>query len=383
MKFPRDGQPLRIAIERSVTAVPSLTGIQRYATALLDGVPSAAAARGVRLEVVDVPYPRIVRAFESPLLRKVMYLVWLNLFFPFWVRGAAIDCVHHTNFLVPMLLKPAPTVATIHDLRCCEQTFSWWYALYRRFCVRRSCRQADALVVPSQDVRRRLCRFFAVDPNRVDVVYHGFREPLRSRGESSVRDGAVDRYLLMTGPLLPAKNHITGLKALQRLLSPGQPYRLIITGAPTGEYGKLRNYVLRHGLGAWVEFAGHVSDEALVELYRRAFAVLFPSTVEGFGYPLIEAMALGTPVISSDLPVLREIGGEAVIYADPHNDAEWYSRVRQLEDSLTYHSAVQAGLRRASLFAEEKEVSATLAVYLRVLGLSAERPAPAWEVSPC
>ena len=216
-----------------------------------------------------------------------------------------VDVVHYP-FTVPVPPLAVPSVVTLHDLQHLDlpDMFTWQTRSFRRVAYDRAARRADVVIVASTFVRDRAEALLDLDPARVEVVPHGI-------DHSVFLPSAVARedFVLYPARVWPHKNHARLLAAFELLRRDRPQLSLVLTGAgteafagPVGVIGK-----------------GVVRRTELVDLYRRARCVVFPSLYEGFGAPPLEAMACGTPVAASNAGSLPEVCGEAAVLFDPHD----------------------------------------------------------------
>jgi glycosyltransferase involved in cell wall biosynthesis len=229
-------------------------------------------------------------------------------------------------------------------------------------------RRATAVIAASQSTRRDLIDHIGVRPERVHTVYEGI-DPERYR---PVRRRLFDwPYVLYAGTEHPRKNVARVLEAFARVRRPG--LRLVKAGGPGKAEWDFRAATERKlaqlGLGDDVVFTGRVSDEDLVALYSGAACFVFPSLYEGFGFPVLEAMACGCPVVTSTASSLPELAGDAALLVDPADpDAITAAIARLLDDGALRRELARRGRRRAAEFTWERCAGETLRVYDRVLG---------------
>jgi glycosyltransferase involved in cell wall biosynthesis len=269
-----------------------------------------------------------------------------------------------------------PTVATVHDLI----TFTH-PELCRKSSVRhvkrllpRTAERAMRVIVPTEHVRSQLLRFTKVRPERVAVVPHGVGEefkPLSNFDEARLRQANrwPDRFVLFVGALEPKKNLrfiIRGFYAAA--MSARLPHRLVVAGPPGWDYAGDVAEANRLGIGGRVLLTGWVPAPALAALYASAELVVFPSIVEGFGIPILEAMACGTPVITSTHPACMEVAGDAALAVNPANLAEFRTAIeRVLTDHALARELREKGLERAKAFTWERTARATIEVYRQAM----------------
>ena len=249
-------------------------------------------------------------------------------------RFGPLDAVHYPlTIALPRL--DIPSAVTVHDLQHLDhpQLFSHAERLFRARMHEGSARRADAVIVPSQFVRRRTVELLGLPPERVHVIPWGLDHERFRPG-----DAERERFLLYPARPWPHKNHATLFEAFARLREERPELRLVLTGG--GHEGRT--------VPAGVDVRGHVSQEELAALYRRAACLVFPSLYEGFGQPPLEAMACGCPVAASNIPAIAEACGDAAALFDPHDPEDIAAVVAGVLDAPERFAA--AGLERARRF---------------------------------
>lgn len=282
---------------------------------------------------------------------------------------------HATEHLLPRV--DAPTVLTVHDL-----IFERYPAhhtrrnvTFLRAAMPRFVRAADAIIAVSEHTRRDLVDLYGTPPAKITVVHEGIDPAFRpappvetARVRAAYSPGAP--YLLMVGTLEPRKNHAAALRALARLAQEGFPHRLVIAGGRGWLFEPVRDLVARLDLAGRVRFAGYVPDADLPALYTGADCVLLPSLYEGFGFPVLEAMACGAPVVCSNVSSLPEVAGGAALLVAPEDDAALADAVRLvLTQPALAESMRERGRIQAARFRWERCAAETLAVYRRLAGI--------------
>lgn len=305
-----------------------------------------------------------------------------QLLMPSWLSHQRIDVYHSTNYMIPLASFPrgrmgkTRCVATIHDLipllfpsatpRALKTRL---FPLYRRLMLEIGAR-ADRIIAVSNASRADILAHLQIPAERhgdVRVIYNGvspdFRPP-ESGGQRS-DDPSRPRILLYVGRSDPYKNLTLLVEALSRVR--GQtpfPVQLHIIGPPDPRYPEAGRRVTALGLDEQVTWVGYQSNDALVKAYRDADAVVLPSRYEGFGFPVVEGMACGTPVICSDIPVLREIGGEAAHYVALDSAPALAEGIRTvLTDGPLRERMVRLGLDQARRFTWRETARQTIALY--------------------
>jgi glycosyltransferase involved in cell wall biosynthesis len=269
---------------------------------------------------------------------------------------------------------PAATanVVTIHDITF--DVLPHRYTASRRWYMRAITRlgllRADAVIVPSSWVRSALVRRYGVRPERVYAVPLAppvGMAPVRDPGrlaDVQARYQLPDRFLLSVGTLEPGKNRETLTRTLALAHQRGLRLPLVVVG----QRGWLNDSGAEDKSIAHITYLGYVPDEDLPALYTRAEALLFPSWLEGFGLPPLEALACGTPVISSRRPAMTEVLADAALFADPRDPKAWADSIdRLIDDRALREKLIAQGLKRASSFSWERSARETLDVYAAAL----------------
>jgi alpha-1,3-rhamnosyl/mannosyltransferase len=250
---------------------------------------------------------------------------------------------------------------TIHDVQYLAHP-EYFSRVKRRFLglqVPRVARRADVIAVPTNSVAAMIIEEFGVEAERVVVVPHGFPPPPGFPG----RVEAGGPYLLYPAVMWPHKNHALLLEALALAEQPD--LRLVFTGAGGPCASAVTERVESLGLTDRVEVLGRVSDDRLEALYRGAAGLVFPSRFEGFGAPLVEAMARGCPVIASTADAVREVVGDAGLLVDPDDVTGWARAMAAVLDGGVRGDLTSAGFRRAEDFSVARAVDAQVSAWRR------------------
>ncbi len=231
--------------------------------------------------------------------------------------------------------------------------------------------RATRVITASHATEKLLVSHAQVPPEKIRVIPLGVELPKRVLSpEERLRErahilGSEGEMILNVGVIQTRKNTLNTLKAL-KLLSP--KYTLVLSGGSGHGSEAVHEFIRGESLENRVKLLGHVDDAQLGRLYQAASVFLFPSLEEGFGIPVLEAMAAGAPVVTSNVSSMPEVGGDAALYVDPHDPADIAQKVIQaVEDSTTRAGLVQKGLERAGEFTWARTAQATLAVYDEVL----------------
>lgn len=288
------------------------------------------------------------------------------------------DLLHIPHYNIPVLYR-GPLVVTIHDvahLRLSPYRNSFKSRLYARPMLKAAATKASRVVAVSQCAKREIAESLGIPTEKIEVIYHGVSPVYRpmQKSEASQRISAEHKifkpYFLYVGNLKPHKNLALLFRALANLRCRGRLNHLLVLA---GDDPRCRQSVLemaaRLGLGDVVIHIPWASEDLLPYLYSAADLAIVPSLSESFGLPLVEAMASGTPVISSCAAALPEIGGDAVVYFDPHNVEELTAAIERVLESSSLQDELKAkGLRQAAKFTWEECARKHVEVYRNVLG---------------
>jgi glycosyltransferase involved in cell wall biosynthesis len=335
----------------------------------------AAAARGG-------PWGELLAAVTVPVnaRRREQWVLGEQLLLAPLAARARVDLVHSLASTSPSW-GPFKRVVTVHDLIYARfpDAHSGLRDRGMRVLVPLGVRRAQRVIADSQSTRADLIELLGTPAQRIDVAPLGLgtvqrdaplaEAPTRRRFELGER-----RVLLSLSAKRPHKNLVALIGALARIPAERRPL-LVLPGYPTWHEGELRERAAALGVTADVRFEGWVSAGELEGLWALADAFVFPSLYEGFGLPVLEAMARGVPVACADASSLPEVAGEAALLFDPRNEGEIATAIEGLLGDLQLAGELRAkGLQRARRFTWAQTARLTLASYARALGL-AEIPA--------
>jgi len=288
-----------------------------------------------------------------------------------------LDLYHATHYVLPLMV-PCKAVVTIHDiihLLYPEFLPSKLAFFYAQRMIKSSLSRSDRVIAVSQNTRSDLLRFFEVDCRNIEVVYNGVDEVFRQRlpddeVERWLRSLGITRpYLLFVGNPKPHKNLDTVVQAYAhaRRLAPFDA-PLICVGNRSGSEFKIRQRANYLGIGDKVRLLGHVAHEALPAIYQGATLFLYPTLYEGFGLPVIEAMASGVPVITSNTSALKEIAEGYAHLVDPLDlDGIAKAIAHLMGNAEARTKLIALGERRAEDFRWDETARRTLDIYLSVI----------------
>ncbi len=288
-------------------------------------------------------------------------------------RRDHLDVYHGTNFKL-QTKGSFGTVLTIHDLWLSRYPQYTKKAGGERWALQRLKRRvcsAQRVIAVSQSTARDLQEWMNCPSDRVHVVYHGVPDGFypdhdesawnKTKHALGLPDGA---YLLFVGGADPRKNHRLICQALSQAPALLREYPLIMVGSRQSRGDDLLETARAMGIAEHVHCVGTVSRYVLRLLYSHATAFLFPSLYEGFGFPVLEAMACGAPVITSNVTALPEVAGDAALFMNPHDETDLLKALlRIIEDESLRHTLIAKGLKQANRFTWQRTAEKTLSVY--------------------
>jgi len=318
-----------------------------------------------------------------PTSRPPIRIFWEQVVQPFALRKEKVDLLHALAFVTP-LLSPCPSVVTVYDLSFLlyPESFKRLKRLYLGLFTRLSARKARRIIAISESTKRDVVRLLGVPSEKVDAVYCGkdaaFRPLVRDQVATfRAKHGLPERFVLFVGTIEPRKNVTRLIEAFANLhtctLAHLQTCRLanlklVIGGAKGWFYEDVFARVEELGLEGEVVFPGYIPVSELPLWYNAAELFVYPSLYEGFGLPLLEAMACGTPVVTANTSSLPEVVGEAGLTVDPLDvDGLAEAMRRVLGDEALRQEMRERGLQRAEGFSWMKAAQETVQVYRRAM----------------
>lgn len=357
---------IRVGFDLSITAF-NAAGNARYARCLWRALHGVS---GIELVPLRLPLPPALVAQGPGPRRTALVALWEVAYaphvLPLLARRYRLDLLHCP---LPMPLRPGAVPSVVTVLDAIPALFPAWFppimGLRLRRWLRRGVLAADAVITISHATAADVRRLFPDLPTPVYPVHLGsFLEGI----PAPVRPDQPP-YLLAVGTLEPRKNLARALEAYAMLVHrrPGVP-RLVVVGGQGWGGVDLEAIIGQYGIAGNVERAGYVSDAALHALYAGAGLLVYPSLYEGFGFPVLEAMSAGCPVVTSNISSLPEIAGAAALTVDPNDPAQIAAAMEQVLSSPDLAQRLRReGRRRARAFSWERCASETAAVYRATL----------------
>ncbi|MCU1382150.1 MAG: Radical domain protein [Acidobacteria bacterium] len=365
---------MRIAFDGTALR-PGRTGVGYYTEHLLHHLARTAINDElivVSNRAIDTTSPLPPRVRVATPARRVPRLVWMQTLAVTALREVEADVVHFTNGMLP-LMSPVPTVVTIHDmsLRLYPRYHPPRRVILNRPLVDLAARRADAIITPSESAKRDIVNLYHLDPHRVHVVYEAAAPSFTRVADAAAlervrrRYGLAERIILYVGTIEPRKNLPTLIDAFAARRRSGElPHQLVCVG-PYGWLSRgIDEQIRRCDVADAIKFTGYVPFEDLPALYTLAEMFVYPSMYEGFGLPVVEAMACGVPVITGRTAALSEIGGGAIVEVDRIEPDALGRALVDLAGSRDQRDDLSGrGLVRAATFSWERAARESLEIY--------------------
>ena len=288
-----------------------------------------------------------------------------------------IHLFHATDFVLPPTLPNTRTLLTVHDLSFVRvpQAASPKLKAYLDWVVPRSVSRADHVLADSAATKRDLLELYGAPDDKVTVLYSGVDRRYRRIDDPAplaairAKYGLTDiNFALSVGTVQPRKNYARVIEALKILRAMGHDLHYVIAGASGWLEDELQVALDRTGMRPFVHLLGFAEDEDLPALYTEARMLVMASLYEGFGFPVLEAMACGTPVITSRSSSLPEVAGDAALLIDPYDvDALAKAMSRLDRDSALRARFAHDGIEQAAQFTWERSASQLLNIYENML----------------
>ena len=361
------------------------TGVAQYVFALLRALLPHARRHEFHLFVLEEDLPLFdfakgamklapVAEHHRPAVKNIL---WHQTVLPGLARQLGLDVLHVPSYRRLLWPKPCALVATIHDLAPFHVTgkYDWKRMIYGRVIVKRLAARQDEIIAVSENTARDLQEYFGLGRDRVTVVWNGIDharfqpgDPAAAKATAAAR-WRLDRpfFLYVSRLEHPGKNHVRLIEAFNRFKAETKSDWLLAFGGSDWHGAEVIHAAVQASpYAADIRPLGFVDDPSLPGLYHATDVFIYPSLFEGFGFPPIEAMACGCPVISSTRGSLREVVADAALTIDPENPAEIAAALNRLATSPEERDRWrQAGFRNARRFDWGRNAEETLALYQR------------------
>jgi glycosyltransferase involved in cell wall biosynthesis len=323
----------------------------------------------VAADLASIPNLHTVNLRTNSITRR-----WWGIGLPRYVRRAALDLFHGTNYEVPLWNRER-SVVTVHDLSVFLHPDKHEQRIARRARRRLPImlRSSAMIITPTEAVKREVCEQFKIDSQRVAVTPEAPRKsfqpmPLSDCAQTLRRLGIEDNFILFVGTIEPRKNLFRLVRAFDEVLrhTPHQP-QLVIAGGEGWLTNELHGVIERSNAGDRLRLTGYVDDQDLRALYSSCKVFVYPSLYEGFGLPPLEAMACGAPVIAGRIPASVEVLKDNACLVDPLDETVLAKAISDiLENDNERQRLSSTGLQHAAKFSWERTAQLTLEVYAQV-----------------
>jgi len=301
-------------------------------------------------------------------------IAWQHLYLPLRIKDLKIEVFHEPTFVAPYF-KKCSTVITIHDLsyKLLPDCYTLRNRLYLEWLMERSINSSDKIIAISENTKKDLLLNYKIKEEKVKVVYEGVDEAFRPIAD--LKNGSLDMvkakygirgdFILTVSLISPRKNMVNLIRAFSMLKKKGAiNHQLVIVGKKGWLYKEVFEEAIASNYEKDIIFCDFVPQYDLVALYNAAGVFVYPSLYEGFGLPLLEAMACDCPVVASNCSSIPEVCADAALLVDPHDPAAFSEAILRILSGVTLRkSLVEKGRVRVSVFPWEKTAEETIKVY--------------------
>ena len=377
MKKAIQERPIRIGVDARPVSYPQLTGIGVYLHNLLLALQELdqnnhyylISNGSIHFEVTNPRWKKI----EGKFPQKGISTLWMQCCIPRIASSVKLDLFWGPRHQLPLFMpKNIKTVLTVHDIVhvLFPRTMSLPNLVVERLLMRRSIRRADYVIADSMSTASGVQEHYHnIRPMKIGVVYPG-GSTLSEHNQMLISDWGERprKYFLFVGTLEPRKN-IKGILNAFELLDPEKKdIDLVVVGNLGWKTKNVMSFMETHPYRSRIHFTGFVDAAHLSFIYRNAFCLLYPSLYEGFGFPILEAMRCGVPVITSNVSSMPEVAGDAGLLIDPYHVNELADAMDKiLMDGDLRHMMISKGYERVGQFSWKRCGEETLAIFEKVL----------------
>lgn len=329
-------------------------------------------------EVFQALSPRI-NIVHCPLYANNRFarILWEQILLPFQARSRKIDALLSPGMTTPFFC-PIPSILVIYDLQHVNQpqNFPLFHRFFLQTIIYLSAKTAKGIITISKHVKNDIIKHYRIRPEAIKVTYLGVNHDIFSPGTGQDNTGfrakykLPEHYLLYAAALLPHKNHERLLQAFREIIKTMPDCMLVLTGAWEKGYDKIAAVVSALGLRHNVIMLGWLPFEDIVAIYRGSELFVYPTLHEGFGLPILEAMASGVPVVCSRIEPLIEVAGDAALLVEPMDPSDIAQGILSvLKNAQLRQELVGKGFERAKEFTWKKTTEETLRFIETILEL--------------
>lgn len=353
-----------------------LTGIGLYLKCILDKLQKLdlnneyylISNRSIQYKLMNQRWHKI----EGSIQKKMMSSPWMQIVGPYYANKLGFDIFWGTRHHIPLLLpKRIKSVLTIHDTvhKRYPETMQYRNLILERMLMGRSIEKSHMVIAVSKSTARDIEHYFSIQSNKIKVIHSSI--PDFSAGEVEILANEVNlpnKYLLFVGTLEPRKNFELLFSAFNKINHRIKDLHLVCVGDFGWRNKRILSKIRIHSLRDKIHFFGYVPRKSLKTIYKKSICFIFPSLYEGFGFPVLEAMSCGTPVIASDKSSLPEICGDAALLCDPHNVDDLAGKIIQLVENKKLRDKLRdKGYRRLKKFSWEQTAREINDLFNRVM----------------
>lgn len=360
-----------------------MTGIERYISELIKNVTLIDDTKQFVLffcghePIPDLKLSKNVSTYISRKNTKnrSLRIIWEQFLLAKELKENQISLFHGPSFVAP-LLKPCKYVVTVHDLSyyLFPKSLTGITRLYFSVFLPYSLKKADKIIADSHSTKKDIMRLFRISETKIKVIHLGIDKLYTSvknkrfLGEIKTKYNLPQKFILFTGMLSPRKNLPRMLRAFSSIKKNGWPHKFVIVGAKGWLYDSIFAQVKKLNLEKEVIFTEYVPDKDLPAFYTLADLFMFSTLYEGFGLPILEAMACGCPVVTSTTSSMPEVAGKAALLVNPRDTKAIADAIESiLRDKKLRNKLIKRGFRQIQNFSWKKTAKETLKIYEEVL----------------
>lgn len=355
---------MRIAIDCRFIG-RSINGIGRYNREIVKGLDKNKEINLIIFTNNDIDLElqntKIIR------IKSKLFSISEQIELPILLRKVKPDLFHTPSFVSP-IIQPCKTIMTIHDLIHLRfsKDYTLLHKLYYKLIVKTAAKQADIIITPSNTSKKDIHTFLGIDNKKIFVIYHGISENFSPREDFKnilIKKYNINYdYILYVGNLKTHKNINTLIETYCNLIKDGKiKHKLIITYEPNK---KIQNFIHNFGIEENIVFIRDIPEKDLPYIYSGCSVFVYPSLCEGFGFPPLEAMSCGVPVISSNAFSLPEVLDFSALTFDPNDKNMLYDLIyRVINDDELRRSLIQMGLNHSKKFRWDRTINQLIGVY--------------------
>ena len=312
-----------------------------------------------------------IKHFPFSQYNKFLPFAYSHMLITAYLMKEGLNLFHSPITSLP-LTYPKKSIVTVHDLAIYKNP-SWFpgQIFSTKLLVPQSLRKADRIIAVSQSTKKDLKEIFNISDKKMRVVYEGAvvnKIPVKNKNLDSLTKFKIGpKYILFVGTLEPRKNLVSLIHAYKIFLDANpsnSAYQLVLAGSKGYKNEDVFSAIRSLRLNKQVKYIGYVTQNQKIDLLKKAYCFAFPSSYEGFGLPVLEAMALGTPVITSNVSSLPEISGQATLLINPEKEQDIANALKKIVNNDKLREAMKKrGLLQANRFSWERCASETLKVY--------------------